>query len=81
MVVALANGMMARGLLVTLSMALGMTATVALLAAARDPVSPMVAHLTCVPRRPVDRSVRALEIAGAAAVALVGRLLLSAELA
>jgi nickel/cobalt transporter (NicO) family protein len=81
MVVALANGVITLGLLVTLSMALGMTVTVTLLALAvilsrRWLLEFLARHVAR-----VDRLARLLEIAGAAAVTLVGLLLLSTELA
>jgi nickel/cobalt transporter (NicO) family protein len=81
MVVALANGMVMLGLLVSLSMALGMTITVTLLALAvimsrRSLLEFLARHAVR-----VDRFARVLEIAGAAAVTLVGVLLVSAELA
>ena len=81
MVVALANGMIVLGLLVSLSMALGMIVTVTLFAltvilSRRRLLEFLARHAVR-----VDGVARALEIAGAAAVAAVGLLLLSAELA
>src|SRR5918996_1230536 len=81
MVVALANGMIVLGLLVSLSMALGMIVTVTLFAltvilSRRRLLEFLARHAVR-----VDGVARALEIAGAAAVTAVGLLLLSAELA
>jgi nickel/cobalt transporter (NicO) family protein len=81
MVVALANGIVTLGLLVSLSMALGMIVTVSLFALAiilcrrllLDFVTRHAAH--------VERIARALEILGAAAVTVIGLLLFSAEIA
>jgi nickel/cobalt transporter (NicO) family protein len=79
--VALANGMVTLGLLVSLSMALGMTATVTLLALAVILCRRWLLEFLARHGARVDRIARVLEIAGAAAVTLVGLLLLSAELA
>src|SRR5918996_1849405 len=81
MVVALANGMIVLGLLVSLSMALGMIVTVTLFAltvilSRRRLLEFLARHAVR-----VDGVARALAIAGAAAVTAVGLLLLSAELA
>jgi ABC-type nickel/cobalt efflux system permease component RcnA len=81
MLVALANGMIVLGLLVSLSMALGMTVTVTLFAltvilSRRRLLEFLARHAVR-----VDRVARVLEIAGAAVVTAVGLLLLSAELA
>jgi nickel/cobalt transporter (NicO) family protein len=81
MVVALAHGMVTLGLLVSLSMALGMIVTVSLFALAvilarrllLDLLTPHAAH--------VERIARALEILGATAVTVVGLLPFSAEIA
>jgi nickel/cobalt transporter (NicO) family protein len=80
MVAALANGMVFLGLLVSLSMALGMIATVSLFALAvilcrrwlLDFLRRHAAH--------VERIARSLEILGAAAVTVIGLLLFSSEL-
>jgi nickel/cobalt transporter (NicO) family protein len=80
MVVALANGMVALGLLVSLSMALGMIVTVSLFALAvilyrrwlLDFLRRHAAH--------VERITRGLEILGAAAVTVLGLLLFSSEI-
>jgi ABC-type nickel/cobalt efflux system permease component RcnA len=80
MVVALANGMVALGLLVSLSMALGMIVTVSLFALAvilsrrwlLDVLKRHAAH--------VERIARGLEILGAAAVTALGLLLFSSEI-
>jgi nickel/cobalt transporter (NicO) family protein len=81
MVVALANGMVTLGLLVSLGMALGMTLTVALLALAVIMCRRWLLELLARHAARVDRVARVLETAGAAALTLVGLLLLSAELA
>jgi ABC-type nickel/cobalt efflux system permease component RcnA len=81
MVVALANGMVMLGLLVSLSMALGMTLTVTLLAVAVILSRRWLLGFLARHAARVDRIARVLEIAGAAAVTLVGLLSLSAELA
>jgi nickel/cobalt transporter (NicO) family protein len=81
MVVALANGMVVLGLLVSLSMALGMTVTVTLLALAVILSRGWLLGFLARHATRVDRIARVLEIAGAAAVTLVGLLSLSAELA
>jgi nickel/cobalt transporter (NicO) family protein len=80
MVVALANGMVALGLLVSLSMALGMIVTVSLFALAvilcrRWLLGFLERHAVY-----VERIARALEILGAAAVTVIGLLLLFAEI-
>ena len=80
MVVALANGMVMLGLLVSLSMALGMIVTVSLFALAvilcrrllLDYLRRHAAH--------VERIARGLEILGATAVTVIGLLLLSSEI-
>jgi ABC-type nickel/cobalt efflux system permease component RcnA len=80
MVVALANGMVALGLLVSLSMALGMTVTVSLFALAvilcrrwlLDFLRRHAAH--------VERIARGLEILGAASVIVLGLLVFSSEI-
>jgi nickel/cobalt transporter (NicO) family protein len=81
MVLALANGMVTLGLLVSLSMALGMIVTVTLLALAVILSRRWLLEFFARHAARVDRIARVLEVAGAAAVTLVGLLLLSAELA
>jgi ABC-type nickel/cobalt efflux system permease component RcnA len=81
MMVALANGVVMLGLLVSLSMALGMTVTVTLLALTLILSRRWLLEFLARHAAHVDRIARVLEIAGAAAVALVGLLSLSAELA
>ena len=81
MVVALAHGMAALGLLVSLSMALGMLATVTLLALVVILSRRWLLEFLARHAARVDGIAWVLEIAGAAAVTLVGLLLLSAELA
>lgn len=80
MVVALANGMVTLGLLVSASMAFGMTVTVTALALAVFMSRVWLLEVLARHATRVDRIARCLEILGAVAVALVGGLLLSAEL-
>ena len=80
MVVALANGMVTLGLLVSLSMALGMIVTVSLFALVvilgrRLLLDFLIRHAVH-----VERIARALEILGATAVTVIGLLLFSAEI-
>ena len=80
MVVALANGMVTLGLLVSLSMALGMIVTVSLFALVvilgrRLLLDYLMRHAVH-----VERIARALEILGATAVTVIGLLLFSAEI-
>jgi ABC-type nickel/cobalt efflux system permease component RcnA len=79
--VALANGMVKLGLLVSLSMALGMIVTVTMLAVIVILSRRWLLEFPARHAARVDRIARSLEILGAAAVTLVGMLLLSAELA
>lgn len=81
MVVALANGMLALGLLVSLSMALGMTATVTLVALAVVLSRRWLLAFLARHAAPIDQIGRSLEILGAAAVTGVGLLLVLGELA
>ncbi len=77
MVVALANGMVVLGLLVSLSMALGMTTTVAALAIAVILFRQWLAQLLARHGAKVERTARGLEILGAAAVTMIGLALLA----
>lgn len=80
MVVALANGMIVLGLLVSLSMALGMTVTVTLFALTVILSRRRLLEFLARHAARIDRVARVLEIAGAAAVTAVGLMWLSAEL-
>jgi ABC-type nickel/cobalt efflux system permease component RcnA len=80
MAVALANGMVALGLLVSLSMALGMIVTVSLFALAVILCRRWLLDFLRSHAARVERTARALEILGAAAVTLIGLLLLLAEI-
>jgi nickel/cobalt transporter (NicO) family protein len=81
MVVALANGMVTLGLLVTLSMALGMIATVSLFAVIVILGRRLLLDFLMRHAVHVERTARALEILGATAVTVIGLLLFSAEIA
>jgi nickel/cobalt transporter (NicO) family protein len=81
MVVALANGMVTLGLLVSLSMALGMIVTVSLFALAIILCRRLLLDFVTCHAAQVERIARALEILGAAAVTAIGLLLFSAEMA
>jgi ABC-type nickel/cobalt efflux system permease component RcnA len=80
MVAALANGMVMLGLLVSLSMALGMIMTVSLFALAVILCRRLLLDLVMRHAVHVERIARALEILGATAVTIIGVLLFSAEL-
>jgi ABC-type nickel/cobalt efflux system permease component RcnA len=80
MVVALANGMVALGLLVSLSMALGMIVTVSLFALAVILCRRWLLDLLRRHAAHVERFARGLEILGAAAVTVVGLLVFSSEI-
>jgi nickel/cobalt transporter (NicO) family protein len=80
MVVALANGMAALGLLVRLSMALGMIVTVSLFALAVILSRRWLLELLRRHDAQVERIARGLEVLGAAAVAVIGLLLFTAEI-
>jgi nickel/cobalt exporter len=80
MVVALANGMVVLGLLVSLSMALGMTTTVAALAVAVILSRRWLAQLFVRHGAKVERIARGLEILDAAAVMAIGLALLAGEI-
>jgi hypothetical protein len=79
MVVALANGMVTLGLLVTFSMALGMIGTVSLFALAVILARRLLLDLLTRHAAHVERVARALEILGAAAVTAIGLLLFAFE--
>jgi nickel/cobalt exporter len=79
MVVALANGMVTLGLLVTFSMALGMIGTVSLFALAVILARRLLLDLLTRRAAHVERVARALEILGAAAVTAIGLLLFAFE--
>jgi nickel/cobalt transporter (NicO) family protein len=81
MVVALAHGMVKLGLLVSLSMALGMIATVSLFALAVILCRRLLLDFLTRHAAHVERIARGLEILGAAAVTVIGLLLFSAEVA
>lgn len=80
MVVALANGMVTLGLLVSLSMALGMIVTVSLFALIVILSRRLLLEFLTRHAAHVERIARALEILGAAAVTLSGLLLFSAQI-
>jgi nickel/cobalt transporter (NicO) family protein len=80
MVVALANGMVALGLLVSLSMALGMIVTVSLFALAVILCRRWLLELLRRHAAQVERIARGLEVLGAAAVTVIGLLLFSSEI-
>jgi nickel/cobalt transporter (NicO) family protein len=80
MVVALANGMVALGLLVSLSMALGMIVTVSVFALAVILCRRWLLHFLRRHAAHVERIARGLEILGAAAVTVIGLLLFSSEI-
>jgi nickel/cobalt transporter (NicO) family protein len=80
MVVALANGMVALGLLVSLSMALGMIVTVSLFALTVILSRRLLLDFLMRHAVHVERLARALEILGATAVTVIGSLLFSAEI-
>ena len=80
MVVALANGMVALGLLVSLSMALGMIVTVSLFALAVILCRRWLLELLRRHAAQVERIARGLEVLGAAAVTVIGLLRFSSEI-
>ena len=80
MVVALANGMVTLGLLVSLSMAFGMIVTVSLFALAIILCRRLLLDFLRRHAAHVERIARGLEILGATAVTVIGLLLLSAEI-
>jgi nickel/cobalt transporter (NicO) family protein len=80
MVVALANGMVALGLLVSLSMALGMIVTVSLFALAVILCRRLLLGFLMRHAAHVERIARALEILGATAVTVIGLLLFASEI-
>jgi nickel/cobalt transporter (NicO) family protein len=80
MVVALANGMVALGLLVSFSMALGMIVTVSLFALAVILCRRLLLDFLRRHAVHVERIARALEVLGATAVTIIGLLLFSAEI-
>jgi nickel/cobalt transporter (NicO) family protein len=79
MVVAIANGMVAFGVLVSLSMALGMIATVSLFALAVILARRFLLAFLARHAHHVERVARGLEILGAAAVTVIGLLLFFGE--
>lgn len=81
MVTALANGMVALGLMVSLSMALGMTATVASLAVSMILGRRWLVELLAAHGAGIERMAATLQILGAAAVMTVGLTLFLGELA
>jgi nickel/cobalt exporter len=81
MVVALAHGMVTLGLLVSLSMALGMIVTVSLFALVVILSRRLLLDFLMRHAAHVERIARALEILGATAVTAIGLLLFSAEIA
>ena len=80
MVVALANGMVTLGLLVTFSMALGMIVTVSLFALVVILARRLLLDFLRRHAAHVERIARALEILGATAVTLIGLVLFAAEI-
>ena len=80
MVVALANGMVTLGLLVSLSMALGMIVTVSLFALAVILCRRLLLDFLMRHAVHVERIARGLEILGATAVTIIGLLLFSAQI-
>ena len=80
MVVALANGMVTLGLLVSLSMALGMIVTVSLFALVAILGRRLLLDFLMRHAVHVERIARALEILGATAVTVIGLLLFSSEI-
>jgi nickel/cobalt transporter (NicO) family protein len=80
MVVALANGMVTLGLLVTFSMALGMIGTGSLFALAVILARRLLLDLLTRHAAHVEGIARALEILGATAVTLIGLVLFAAEI-